>query len=322
MLESILKLYVMAMATGVTSPLPHLFGPPGCGKSTVAEQLADLVGKRLHILNVSRISPLEIEGVQMPTSEDDGEGTIRQKLELLLATFWNNLREGDIVLLDEFLRGFPEVYNGLLDIITSRQVGGHVLPRVFIMAASNSFVTYDVALEDRLIHLPVPDPRKKKREKRRLGEMIVERLGLLPEMIDSMEMQSLLDAEVLPMFEVLDSLKNKSSSLQQTKGSSVRKLIGQALLREVQSAHLQELLDMNNRRAISSGKLQFVFLTSGAKVDPAYPPKAKQLQGNPRLSEIQAQNLDLNLQLIEMETIRHEKEGTTTDDEIDDDVFS
>ena len=320
MLEQLLKLYVMAMATGVTSPVPHLFGPPGCGKSTVAQQLADLVGKRLHILNVSRISPLEIEGVQMPTTTDD-----KQHLKLLLATFWSSLEEGDVVLLDEFLRGFPEVYNGLLDILTSRQIQDHKFPRVFIMAASNSTVAYDKALEDRLLHLPAPDPRKSKKAKAHLATMIVDKLGLLPEMTTSMEMQSLLDSEVLPMFDVLDSLKNKSSSPASVKGSSVRNLIGQAQLREVQSSALSELLAMNNTRAMAAGKVQYVFLVNGkvgAGPLATYQSKAEQLVGNDRLTEVQALNLNLNLQLIQMEAIRHEKEGTTTDDEYDDDLFS
>lgn len=319
MLETLMKLYVMAMATGVTSPLPHLFGPPGCGKSTVAEQLAELVGKKLHIINVARMSPLEVEGVQMPTTTEE-QAT---KLELLLATYWNALEEGDIILFDEFLRGFPEVYNGLLDIITSRQVGGHKLPRVFILAASNTTVSYDKALEDRLLHLPVTDPRKSKREKKRLAQIIVDRLGLYPKMVDSYEMNSLLDNEVLPMFDVLDSLKSKSSSPATLKGTSVRNLIGQALLREVQSSHLNEVLTMNNNRALGDGKPQYVFLTTGKSAPAGYEQKARQLQGNDKLTEIQAQNLNLNLQLLELEAIRHQKEGTITDDErIDDDVFS
>ena len=77
-----------------------------------------------------------------------GEG-VEMKLQLLLNSIWDNLEEGDIVLFDEFLRGFPEVYNGLLDIITSRQIGLHKLPKVFFVAASNSVATYDKALEDR-----------------------------------------------------------------------------------------------------------------------------------------------------------------------------
>ena len=313
MLEKILKLYTMAMATGVTSPLPHLFGPPGCGKSTVVQLAADIIGCNLHTINVSRISPLELEGVQMPHTEEEV-----MRLRLLTATFWTQLREGDILLLDEFLRGFPEVYNGLLDILTAREVGGFKLPRVLIIGASNSTVSYDKALEDRLLHLPVPDPRKNKAEKKRLGKLVVDHLGLLPEMTDSMEMQSLLDAEVLPMFDILDSLKNKSSSPVSQKGMSIRNLIGQAQLREVQSSALSELLSMNNRRAVQQGKHQYVFLADAkmAKAEPTYAGKAAQLVGNSRLTDIQRLNLSLNLQLMELEKIRFEKEGTNDDTDV------
>jgi hypothetical protein len=314
MLEKILKLYTMAMATDVRSPLPHLFGPPGCGKSTMVEQAAEIIGCNLHIINVSRISPLELEGVQMPHSTEE-----EMHLRLLTATFWTQLQEGDILLLDEFLRAFPEVYNGMLDILTSRQVGGFKLPRVFIIAASNSTVSYDKALEDRLLHLPVPDPRKGKVAKRNLAQLVVDGLGLLPEMRDSYEMQTLLDTEVLPMYDLLDSIKNKTSSPASTKGCSIRNLIGQAQLREVQSAALAELLAMNNTKAMTQGKVQYVLLTSGKKVDPAYRSKAQVLQGNPKLTQVQTLNLDLNLQLIEMEAARNEK-GVEDDDILENDV--
>jgi AAA domain (dynein-related subfamily) len=317
MLETILKLYSMAMATGVRSPLPHLFGPPGCGKSTVVEEAAELIGRNLHIINVSRISPLELEGVQMPVPGDAEEV---MKLKLLTATFWTQLEDGDILLLDEFLRAFPEVYNGLLDIITSRQVGGYKLPNVFIIAASNSTVAYDKALEDRLLHLPVPDPRKSKQQKKHLAQMFVDQLGLMPDMVDSYEMQTMLDTEVLPMYELLDNLKNGSTAGIGMKGSSLRKLIGQAQMRQVQSASVKELIQMNNQRAIKASKVQYVFLLDGkpASLDHTYEAKARQLQGNPRLTPIQSLNLELNLQLIEMEKIRHEK-GIDEDDSLNED---
>lgn len=181
MLEDILKLYVMAMAGDVRSPIPHLFGPAGCGKSSSVEMAANILNVNLHIINVSRISPLELEGVQMPDKN-------HKELNLLTATYWSKLKEGDIVLLDEFLRGFPEVYNGLLDIMTSRQVGGFQLPKVFFIAASNSTVAYDAALSDRLLHLPVADPRVNKAEHNNIARMLVDNIGLLPEMAASMEM--------------------------------------------------------------------------------------------------------------------------------------
>ena len=58
MLKKLLKLYVTAMTGKVYSPVPHLFGPPGCGKSEVVKQAAQVLGVNLHIINVSRISPL------------------------------------------------------------------------------------------------------------------------------------------------------------------------------------------------------------------------------------------------------------------------
>lgn len=300
MLETLLKLYVMSMAGAVRSPMAHMFGPAGCGKSTFAQQLADLVGKRLFTINVSRISPLELEGVQMPV---DGN----TRLDLLTATFWTQLKDGDILLLDEFLRGFPEVYNGLLDILTSRQVGAFKLPNVFIIGASNTTVSYDKALEDRLLHILVPDPRHLKSEKTKMAHILIDSLGLLPEMVTSMEMQSVLDTEVLPMFEIMDALSNKvSAGAVTTKGHSLRHLIGSAQMRHVQSDALAELITMNNSRAERAGKPQYVFLLKGKDASPKYVTQAKQLRGNNKLTEIQARNLNLNLQLIDMEAARIE----------------
>lgn len=314
MLELILKLYTMAMANDVRSPLPHLFGPPGCGKSTVVEQAAELIGVNLHIINVARLSPLDVEGVQMPQGEGD-----EMKLRMLTATFWTSLREGDIILLDEFLRGFPEVYNSLLDILTSRRVGGYVLPKVFIIGASNSTVAYDKALEDRMLHLPVADIRKSKRAAREQASHLIEALGLLPSMIDSVEMQSLMDTEVKPMYAILDKMGGKTSAGAALEGTSIRNLIGQGLLREVRSDALKELLSVNNRTATSQGKAQYVVLTSGKfnEMPVNYEKVATQLRGNPKLSEKQALNLELNLQLIELESVRQQKEGIH-DDDIDD----
>lgn len=323
MLEIIMKLYVMAMAYDVRSPMPHLFGPPGCGKSTVVEQLADLLGVNLWVINVSRLSPLDVEGVQMP--HGDAEEMI---LKMLPATFWTRLRENDILLMDEFLRGFPEVYNALLDIFTSRKVGSYVLPKVFIIGASNSTVSYDKALEDRLLHLPVPDPRHKKSEKKKLAEILVNALGLLPKLVDSYEMQTLLDTEVLPMYEILDNIKGKTSSAPASlKGTSIRNLIGQAQMRHVESSALRDLIDTNNRMAMADGKAQFVLLLDGkVKTLPAYGgatyAQAAERLNVPtvreRLTDLQARNLEMNLQLIELESIRTEKEGASADDVIDD----
>jgi energy-coupling factor transporter ATP-binding protein EcfA2 len=309
MLEKLMRLYIMAMSYDVRSPMPHLVGPPGCGKSTYVEQLADLLEVQLHIINVSRLSPLEIEGVQMP--HGTGEDMV---LRMLPATFWTSLRQGDILLMDEFLRGFPEVYNGLLDIFTSRRVGAFRLPKVFIIGASNSVTAYDQALEDRLLHVVVPDPRTSKVEKKRLAQLLVDMLGLLPTMVESGEMYQLLDDEVLPLYTLLDSFKKKGtkSNGPVTTGYSIRNLVGQGQLRLVTSHPLRDLIDASNALAMREGKYQYVLLLDGGKAVPAgYTQKAMQLRNNPKLTAVQARNLECNLQLIDLFAAQHEKEEVT-----------
>lgn len=316
MFERILKLYTMAMALDVRSPLPHIVGPPGCGKSTVVAQLAELLGVNLHIINLSRVSPLELEGVQMPV----GMETSDPRLRLLHATFWTQIQKGDIVLFDEALRAFAETFNGLLDILTSREVGGYKIPPAFFIAASNSVTTYDSALEDRLLHLPVPDPRNDKRVRRDIQALVVDALGLSPEMVNHHAMISLIDMEVLPMYEILDRFKGQGGSgvTRSIKGTSVRKLIGQAQLREIESGYLRQVLDENNTLAMRDGKPQYVFIYDGKVVPPGYVNDAKSLGAKhlrSRLTETQALNLDLNLELIELETIRNKKEVPADDDD-------
>lgn len=310
MFEQLLKLYYTYMISGVTSPMPHFVGPPGSGKSTVFKQLADMLGVNLHIVNVSRISPLGLEGLELPDSD-------RNALTLLISEMWTKAKEGDIYLFDEFLRGFPEVYNGLLDIFTGREVAGYRLPRVFIAGASNSTATYDKALEDRLLHIPVPDPRKSKAEKKRLSQMLITELGLLPSMLDTYEMQSLMDEEVLPTFEILDhfngtATRNGNTSI---KGQSLRKLIGQAKMRHIQSPLLKDLINVNNASANRPGKHQYVLLMEGKHVPAGYESAARALRGNRKLTPAQQLNIELNLQLIEMQAALSEKETADADDD-------
>lgn len=302
MLETILRLYFMALNYDVRSPMPHLVGPPGSGKSSVVEQAADQLQVNLHVINVSRLSPLEVEGVQMPHGQDE-----EMVLKMLPATFWTSLQEGDILLMDEFLRGFPEVYSSLLDIFTSRRVGAYRLPKVFIVGASNSVVSYDFALEDRLLHIPVPDPRRNATEKKRLARILVDQLGLEPSMVDCLEMTELLDAEVLPTFDILDVFKKRGSKVTSTeKGRSLRNLIGQAQLRQVQASKLVDLIEANNSYAAGKGLWQYVFLLNGKNPPHGYETAAAGLQGNKKLTPVQSINLDMNLELIGLDKAKRE----------------
>lgn len=299
MFTQLLRLYTLALEGQVHTPVPHLFGPPGCGKSTVVAQLAEILGVNLHTINVSRISPLELEGVQMPI----GMETEDPKLHLLTATYWKQLQDGDILLLDEFLRGFPEVYNGLLDILTSREVAGFKLPNVFIVAASNSVVTYDPALEDRLLHLPVPDIRYDKAAMAVQMQRFIDMTGMHPSVKDSYTLEELFEKEVLPTYSILDQLGGRSNQAVNQSGKSIRNLIGQVQLREIQSTYLRTLIEDNNRLAISHKHHQYLIVTDATQMMLAYPEAREQLQllyDSGKLKGLQARNVKIALQLFEL----------------------
>lgn len=306
MLEEILKLYYMAMAYDTRSPMPHLVGPPGCGKSSSVEQAAEMLGVNLHVLNVSRVSPLEIEGAQFPHGDGDD-----LRMKLLHNQLWKDLKEGDIVLMDEFLRGFPEVYNGLLDILTSRRVMDLHLPKVFFIGASNSVITYDPALEDRLLHMPVPDIRTNRRAFADTCSRLCEALGILPYEAHEAEVNSVINNEVRPLYAILDRFKGQSHQLSNTvapaEGHSLRNLIGQAQMRLFKSSELHDMLLENNRQAVGEAKYQYVLLPDGKPQTwhDKYLTFVNQVPLE-KLTPIQRINMQMNIQLLELEKIKKE----------------
>lgn len=294
LLEKVLRIYTCAMAGEVRSPMPHLFGPPGVGKSTVVRTAAEMLGVNLRIVNLSRVSPLEIEGVQMPDLAN-------KKVEPLLSTYWSGLKDGDILLFDEFLRAFPETYNGTLDIMTERIVGHHKLPNIMIMGASNSTVAYDPALEDRLLHIPVPDIRKDKRARKEVAQRFASELGMLPEIAGTSEMEALLTKWVDPTYAILDNMGKGAAK--PANGKSLRHLKGEAMLREISTPELIGLIELNNIMALKANSLQSILLINGKNVDSRYVKKAKSLVGNQYLTPAQAKNLAINIQLMEAEDV-------------------
>lgn len=309
MLEKLLHLYTTAMTHDVRSPMPHLVGPPGTGKSTVVQQVADLLGVHLHIINVNRLSPLEIEGLQMPVDNNT-------RIHMIPAVFWSRLQEGDIVLFDEYLRGFPEVQDALLDVLTSRRVGAFELPRVFFIGASNSIVAYDKALEDRLLHIPVDDLRTSKSRQSEAKARFVKETGLHPDMQKTFEMDELFNRVVLPTYEMLDAFKSrKTVAVADLKGMSLRNLAGQVNLRYSNCNELTELIHANNRACINKTQAQYLILLPGEMIEPRVPALLNQLKAVPGLTPMQKKNLDINLQLVELAgTKEKEKEKVNEPD--------
>lgn len=305
LLDKLIQAYAMSMAYDIRSPMLHMVGPPGCGKSSAVEELAELLGVELHIINLNRLITTEIEGVQMPVGT--GEDMV---LKMLPATFWSSLKERDILLMDEFLTGHESTYNALLDIFTSRRVGAFRLPKVFIVGASNTAITGAAALRDRLLHLPVDDPRKSVAERTKIGKILVDTCGLNPEVAQSDLMAELIRLEVMPMYEMLDSLKpgHSGQSPKKQTGTSIRNLIGQVQLRMVTSNPLKSLIEENNRLSLLQDKWQYVLWLKAPKDDTRrhYLTVAAKLQGSPKLTPVQATNLEMNLQIIELDDAKKE----------------
>lgn len=240
-LEQLIKLYWLATTYDVRSPMPHIVGPPGASKSTTVHELAETVGCKVHTLNVSRLSPLEVEGLQIPHETES-------KLKLLVSNFWSNLNDGDIILLEEFLRGFPEVYNSLLDIFTAREVAGFKLPNVFIVGTSNTDVAYDQALQDRLLHIYVPDMTKTVIRSNAVSWFLSDAGLCRTDQTLVALCEGLFLAAVVPLYQKQSNDVNNSHIV---KGSSARKLMGELLLRTFESLELSHFVNRYNSELLS-----------------------------------------------------------------------
>jgi hypothetical protein len=113
-------------------------------------------------------------------------------------------------------------------------------------------------------------------------------------------MQDMIQKEIAPMYDVLDQFKGTAQRGAPVKGSSARKLIGQAKLRELQSRTLMELIDTNNQIAMQQAKPQYLLLRPSSKLltDASLSTKLQALLPNPKLTPVQKANLQINMELI------------------------
>ncbi|MEM4720562.1 MAG: AAA family ATPase [Candidatus Methanomethylicaceae archaeon] len=116
---------LMTVLNTIDSPrlTPCLIGPTGSGKTSLVENYAHDVGKRLVKVLPGTELPEEILGLPRPTRKD-GVRIIEPVLraELLLA-----VREACVLFLDELDKAREETHAAILTLLASREIRGHKL---------------------------------------------------------------------------------------------------------------------------------------------------------------------------------------------------
>lgn len=214
-------------------------GPPGCGKSTAPVQAAELLGVPCYTISLLATDPMEVRGYDTPG--EDGELIAR------VASHWRDREPYSIVVFEELDKAYLQQLHSVIDLMTSRKVGDYELPPLHFIAVANSAEFASPAVLDRLLVTGVPDPRNNKREADKIRNRIIDYSGLHPQVKRSPEMDLLLEEEVLPPYDVLDSLKTKTRTGAVKQGLSERRVIAMLRNRVVTHPRIKALVDANNQ---------------------------------------------------------------------------
>lgn len=214
-------------------------GPPGCGKSTAPVQAASMLEVPCYTISLLATDPMEVRGYDTPG--DDGELIAR------VASHWKDREPYSIIVFEELDKAYLQQLHSVIDLMTSRKVGDYELPPLHFIAVANSGEFASPAVLDRLLVTPVPDPRNNSREATKIRQRIVEYSGLHPDMLNSPELNELMVQEILPPYNVLDSLKSKSRASTVKQGLSERRVIAMIKGRVAANKCVKRLLDGNNQ---------------------------------------------------------------------------
>lgn len=137
---------------------PMLVGKPGCGKTEFVKYLANKLGVRLTIINLSTMEASDMNGIPYLDTE-----THEMKFS---DPFWlKDLQDGDIVFMDETNLALSEVRNGLqTQIQSNRTPSGKQLPKIRWIGAMNttedleSVSDFSNAMKDRWAFIPFDFP--------------------------------------------------------------------------------------------------------------------------------------------------------------------
>lgn len=131
-----------------------LWGKSGVGKSSVVNQIAQAMGRKVSDARMSQLDSIDLRGFPMPDTK-------KKTMEWLPADFLP--RAGDppgILFLDEFNGAMPATASAGYQLILDLRIGAYVLPKNWsIVAAGNGQddrgITYQMAapLSNRFVHL-------------------------------------------------------------------------------------------------------------------------------------------------------------------------
>ena len=108
-----------------------LMGKPGIGKTEAVERFARDHGRNVVHIIASQVMPNEVSGMTMPNQET-------HSMDVFDHYRLSHMRDGDILFMDELLKGQQQVLNACLTMIQERRLmSGTKLPDVLIIAAAN-----------------------------------------------------------------------------------------------------------------------------------------------------------------------------------------
>ena len=111
--------------------VPCLLGAPGIGKTEGIEEFARTHGRDVVHIIASQILPTEVSGMTMPNQET-------HSMDVFDHSRLSHMRDGDILFLDELLKGQQQVLSACLTLVQERRLmSGTHLPDVIIVAAAN-----------------------------------------------------------------------------------------------------------------------------------------------------------------------------------------
>lgn len=122
--------------------VPCLLGAPGIGKTEGIEEFARTHGRDVVHIIASQILPTEVSGMTMPNQET-------HSMDVFDHSRLSHMKDGDILFLDELLKGQQQVLSACLTLVQERRLmSGTHLPDVIIVAAANPLASAKMLPEE------------------------------------------------------------------------------------------------------------------------------------------------------------------------------